>query len=86
MAERAALSAEVAAALRATLNDPRRRAEALIREQLPCSSRFLGEGTRECPWVTISDPPSSDLYAFYVRDRELVEAVHGLPDRVVCVL
>ena len=86
MAERAALSAEVAAALRATLNDPRRLAEALIREKLPCSSRFLGEGTRECPWVTISDPPSSDLYAFYVRGRELVQMVHGLPDRVVCVL
>ena len=91
MAERgrrdgSALLDQVLAALQATLHDPRRLAEALIREQLPCSSRFLGEGTRECPWMTISDPPSSDLYAFYVRDRELVQKVNGQPDEVVCVL
>jgi hypothetical protein len=80
----AALLKEVAAALRASLNDPRRLAEALLRARFGCSGRFLGEGTRERPWLVFDR--AGDFYALYLRGRELVQMVHGRPDEVVCAL
>ena len=89
MAERgrrdgSALLDQVLAALQAALHDPRRLAEALIREQLGCSGRFLGDGTRECPWIVFDR--AEDFYALCLRDRALVQKVNGRPDEVVCAL
>ena len=79
-----ALSNQVLAALYATVNDPRRLAEALLRAQLGCAGRFLGEGRPGCPWVVFDR--AGDFYALYLRDRELVQLVRGRPDEVVCAL
>ena len=75
---------QVLAALQAALHDPRRRAEALIREQLGDPGPFLGDGRPECPWLVFDR--AENLYAFYLRGRELVQKVSGRPDTVVCAL
>ena len=82
--ESRSLVGRVADSLRAEADDPRRLAQALIREQLGDTGPFLGDGTPECPWVVFDAQGS--FYGFYVRDRELVNIVSGRPDRVVCVL
>jgi len=78
------LAKQVAERLRATLNDPRRLAEELIREKLGATGVFLGDGTAECPWIVFGR--TGGLYGFYVRGRELLQIVRCEPDRVVCVL
>ncbi len=78
------LPGQVAARLREVLGDPRYLAQALIREQLGEEVRFLGKGVRGCPWLVFAG--TADFYAFYLRDRELVQIVSGRPDEVVCAL
>ena len=78
------LVCQVAQGLRALLHDPRRLAQELIREELGVTGVFLGDGTAECRWIVFG--PTGKFYGFYVRGRELLQTVHGEPDRVVCVL
>ena len=75
---------QVAERLRARLEDPRYLAHELIREQLGDPSPFLGDGRPECPWIVFDR--AENLYAFYLRGRELVQKVSGRPDTVVCAL
>jgi len=72
---------QVANGLQATLREPRRVAQELIRKELGADSSFLGDGTKECPWIVFGE--RDGFYAFYVRDRELVQVVSGRPDEVV---
>ena len=78
------LAAELARRLRASLDDPQRLAEALIREKLSYGGPFLGDGSPECPWIVFD--PKGDFYALYLQGRELRQKVSGRPDEVVCVL
>ena len=78
------LAGRVAQGLRASLEDPRRVAEDVIREKLGDAGPFLGDGTPECPWIVFDR--GGGFYAFYVRGRELVNARGNGPDDVVCVL
>jgi hypothetical protein len=75
------LLGQVAKGLCASLRDPRRVAEELIRKELGVNSAFMGEGTQDCPWVVFGH--SDGFYAFYLRDQELVQIVNGRPDEVV---
>ncbi len=71
----------VAERLRASLNDPRRIAEELIREQLGATGVFLGDSTPECPWIVFDR--RQQFYGFYLRGRELMQVVRNQPDKVV---
>ena len=73
----------VATGLCKALNDPRRLAQELINERLP-GTPFLGDGTRECPWIVFG--PDGDFYALYVQGRELVQMVKGRHDEVIVTL
>ncbi len=75
---------QVAQGLRELLNDPRRLAQELIREQLGVTGSFLGNGTAERPWIVFGR--TGGFYGFYVRGRELLQVVRCEPDRVVYVL
>jgi hypothetical protein len=74
----------VAEALRASLDDPRRIAEELIREHLGATGPFLGDGTPGCPWIVFDR--EQQFYGFYVRGRELMQVVCNEADRMVCGL
>ena len=78
------LADQVAEKLRASQRDPRRVARELILEKIGDTGPFLGEGTEECPWVILDG--EAQFYALYVRDRELLQKVHGRLDEVVYVL
>lgn len=78
------LAGLLAQGLRGSLDDPRRLAQELIREQLGVTGIFLGEGTAAYPWVVFGR--TKNFYGFYVRGRELLQVVWNEPDRVVCVL
>jgi hypothetical protein len=78
------LAGRVAQGLRASLQDPRRVAQEVIREKLGDAGPFLGDGTPERPWIVFDR--GGDFYAFYVRGRELVNARANGPDTVVCCL
>ncbi len=78
------LAGRLAQSLRSSLHEPRYLAEKFIREHLDCSGPFLGDGTAECPWIVLDS--GLGWYAFYLRGRELVNAVRGGQDHVVCVL
>ena len=71
----------VAERLRASLADPRRIAEKVIREQLGATGVFLGDGTAECPWIVFDR--EQQFYGFYLRGRELMQVVRNQPDKVV---
>ena len=71
----------VAERLRASLDDPRRIAEELIREQLGATGPFLGDGTAGCPWIVFDR--EQQFYGFYLRGRELMQVVSGQPDKLV---
>ncbi len=89
MAERAgrgddSLVGRAAKGLCALLDSPRRLAQELIREQLNPATPFLGDGTRECPWIVFG--PRGDFYALHVQGRELMQMVSGRHDEVVAAL
>ena len=78
------LACQVAEELRTSQRDPRRVARELILEKIGDTGPFLGEGTFECPWIVFD--AAAQFYALYVRDRELIQKVHGRLDEVVCIL
>ncbi len=72
---------QVAKRVCAALRDPRHVAVELIERELGATPPFMGEGSKECPWIVFSR--TGGMHALYVRDRELVQLVSGQPDTVV---